>query len=172
MMLRKTGLVLNSLPVPSDNVEWLNALRAASQKAKLDGIPTPDYHWPWLIRTYLILEMRHHGIKRLAVKADWGHDALAEALQPDQSKWMATWMSSFAGDSLRKLLRILAFVEPLEMLSCYACLLGDNAITDIDMEKLKDEVSAIALRRREMRVQACWECNPALVVLDVMGHIS
>ena len=166
--LHKTGLVLNSLPVPRDNVEWLNSVRAASERAKLDEIPTPDYHWPWLIRTYLIVEMRHQGIKRLEVKRDWCQDELTEALQPDRSKWISLWMSSLAGGSLKKLLRKLDFVEPLEMLSCYACLLGDNAIESIDADKLNHCVSAIARRRRQMGEEACWECNPALVMKDVM----
>ena len=54
------------------------------------------------------------------------------------------------------------------MLSCYACLLGDNAIESIDADQLNHCVSAIARRRRQMRDEACWECNPALVVKDVM----
>ena len=55
------GVVLNTLGVPKTNVDWLVAFRKAACGAAYYSIPTSGYHWPWLVRLYLIPEMRHHG---------------------------------------------------------------------------------------------------------------
>ena len=170
MTLHLMGMVLNRLHVPKNNAEWLSALRDAWRRADLEMIRTPEYHWPWLIRSYLIVEMRHNGIKRLKVTRDWDLERLKEACQPDQSGWISMWMKSVAGDSLKKLLKELAYDEPLEMLSCNACLLGDNAISSIEQSKLEQHMSAISRQRREMRSKSGWECNPAIVVTEAMKN--
>ena len=114
-------MVLNTLGVPKTNVDWLVAFRKAACGAAYYSIPTSGYHWLWLVRSYLIAEMRHHGIMQLQITAEWGLTEVAEALVPDQCRWLHVWMATLAGDSLNKWVKMLAYSEPLEMLSCFAC---------------------------------------------------
>ena len=70
--LHRMGAVLNTLGVPETNAGWLVAVRKATRWAAYYSIPTSGYHWPWLVRSYLITEMRHHGIMQLQITAEWG----------------------------------------------------------------------------------------------------
>ena len=108
--LHHTGMVLNTLGIPKTNTEWIKAVRRANEGATYFGIPASAYAWPWLVRAYLITDMRHVGIERLRIDRDWGIDEVTEALQPDQCVWLRRWLASgVASNSLEKLLRALAY---------------------------------------------------------------
>ena len=158
--------------VPETNIQWLSTLREAARKAGEHGIPTPEYHWPWVVRLHLIVEMRVLGIQKLIPKRDWGIDALNEACQPYMNKWIVIWMKGLAANSTKKLLRRLAYQEPLEMLGCFGCLLGDTIIQAIPFEILKARQDDIKQARRDMFEQhGRRECNPALVVKAAMDQV-
>ena len=117
---------------------------------------------------HLILEMRARGIKELMVKRDWCVDELMEACQPDMNGWLQVWMNGLACNSTKKLLLCLSYKEPLEMLGCFSCLLGDSLIQDIPLEILKARQDDIGQARRRMSEQhGRGECNPALVVKEI-----
>ena len=113
-------------------------------------ISRPKYRGPWLVRTYLFAEMRHHGVRKLSVVEDWTLAQLQEAIQPDQNNWLTMWMTHLAEDSLKQLLRRLHFAESLEMLSVYTCVLNDSTLMSCDIEEMKERKGEIRKARREM----------------------
>ena len=74
-------------------------------------IKAADYHVWWLVRTHLIVEMRHAGIDRLKLQQDWGQHEVAKALVPDMSDWVPMWTER-GGNSLNILLKQLHYAEP------------------------------------------------------------
>ena len=111
--------------------------------------------------------MRHHGIMQLQITAEWGLTEVAEALVPDQRRQLHVWMTALAGHSLKKLVKMLAYSEPLEMLSCFACILGDNAIIDIPETRIRALTYGIQRARRQ-RWKGQWEGHPGHTMQDVM----
>ena len=122
------GVVLNSLLVPRTNFEWAQVQADAEELPERLKIKRSQYRWPWLLRTYIFAEMRHAGVSSLKIVEDWTSEQLRGATKPDQNEWVARWMSGLAGTSLKKLLRLLRFREPLEMLSVYVCIMNDSSI--------------------------------------------
>lgn len=168
VMMHRTGMALCSTPTPRDNIQWLKAFQEASKVAQMLGVPTPGYHWPWLLRTHMFVEMRVRGIRQLSVVRDWGEAELMEACRPDMSGWIPIWMKSVAGNSLKKLIRFLSYKEPLELLGCFACLLGDSTIQSIDQEQLKRFARKVKERRRQMVISTGREPHPVMVVQSVI----
>ena len=169
--LHAMGVLLNSLPVPRTNVEWAQAQADAEALAERLNIKRSQYRWPWLLRTYLFVEMRHHGVKMLKIVADWTSEQLQQAIRPDQNEWLRVWMSGLAEDSLKKLLKKLRFTESLEMLSIYACVLNDSAIMGYPIEQMREFAYKISRARRQMRRQQGQEANPVLVLQSVMDAL-
>ena len=162
--LHKLGRATQCTTVPKTNAEWLNEFRFAKERASQNQLSHEGYHWNWLVRTRLWVEMRRAGIKRLKVTDDWGSEQVAEAMLPDQSEWLSCWMTEFTKDSLKGLLMKLNYKGPLEMLSCFACVLGDNALQDVSAEQLKKYRRQI----KDVRAATCqkygMEGCPALIV--------
>ena len=63
-----------------------------------------DYHFWWLVRTHLIVDMRHAGIDRLKLQQDWDQREVEKALVPDMNMWVSMWIKR-AGNSLKILLK-------------------------------------------------------------------
>ena len=125
--LHSIGRLLLDTAIPETNAQWLTAMEDVSERASRANIATTSYHFFWVVRLHLIVGMRHHGIPKLKITTDWSHKEVAAALVPDQSEWLTLWMTSLADDSLKVLIQKLNYREPLEMLSCFACILGDSA---------------------------------------------
>ena len=169
--LHAMGVLLNSLPVPHNNREWAQAQADANVMAEKMRIKRTEYRWPWLVRTYLSTEMRHHGVKTLSIVEDWNLTRLQEAIQPDQNKRLTLWMTHLAEDSLKQLLRRLRFTESLEMLSIYACVLNDSILMTCDIEKMTRRKGEICKARREMCNHAGYELCAALLVSSVLSEV-
>ena len=112
---------------PSTNTQWLSAVEHLQARAQKMIIEANDYRLWWFVRTHLIVEMRNAGIGRLKLPQDWGHCEVAKALVPDMSDCVPLWTKS-AGNSLKTILKQWQHTEPLDNLTCFACLLGDSAI--------------------------------------------
>ena len=114
--------------------------------------------------------MRHAGIDRLKLQPGWGQHEVAKALVPDMSDWVPMWAKR-AGNSLSILLKQLQYTEPLELLTCFACLLGDSAIDRHSTDELHSASHAITKERA--RVKAHSACHvegiPAVSVQRVMS---
>ena len=167
--LHRTGMVLNTLQIPRTSSEWIKAMRRAKDGATYFGIPMSDYHWPWLVRAYVIVEMRYQRIERLRIDCDWGIDELKDALKPDQCAWLHRWLSSaVASNSLRKLLRALAYDEPLEMLSCFACVFGDSSVMQTPVDKVCSHMQSIVRARTAHCEAHTWEAHPVHILFEAM----
>ena len=112
--------------------------------------------------------MRHKGIHRLTVCTDWTRQQIAKAMVPDRSAWLDTWMKTVAGDSLKTLLRKLEFQEPIELLSCFACVLEDSAIDQHSAETLLATRSGIIKERNRVKRDG-HDGNPAIIVQTVLS---
>ena len=169
LSLHAMGVLLNSLPTPHNNREWAKVQADANRMADALRIKRPEYRGPWLVRTYFFAEMRHHGVKNLSIVEDWTLTQLQEAIQPDQNKFLATWMTHLAEDSLKQLLRRIRFAESLEMLSVYSCVLNDSTLMSFGIEEIQERKGEIRKARREMRSSGGYEMSPALVVSSVLS---
>ena len=162
--LHTMGTLLNLLPVPRTNQDWANAQECADALAEKCNLKRAQYHWPWLVRTYLFAEMRHHGVKALKITKDWNTQELQNALKPDQNDWLAVWMSQLAGNSLKKLLRRLHFTAPLELLSVYACIMNDSGFMAYPLDQIKQHADDIRRTRKTMQMMYNKDGNPIVVV--------
>ena len=122
------------------------------------------------MNVYMIVEMRHKGIKELRVTIDWSHEEVAEAMLPDQSEWLGLWVRKVAEDSLKGLIKKLEYREPLEMLSCFACILGDSALDKFSLECLSKGAAAISIKRKQVQKSNPMrqEGNPAWIVMQAL----
>ena len=68
---------------------------------------------------------------------------------PDQSRWLHVWMATLDGDSFKELVKTLAYSEPLERLSCFACIVGDNAIIDTPETRIRALTYGMQRARRQ-----------------------
>ena len=116
--------------------------------------------------------MRHRGIERLSVTADWDKDAFASAMVPDMNEWLSIWMASPEIGSLKVLLSRLAYREPLEMLSCYCCILGDSEIDQYSTDELDAAQVAIGKQRQVMRGASASkdEARPAIIIRRALAN--
>ena len=169
--MHSIGMLLNTLHLPRTNVAWAQAQEQANVAADRLNIKRSQYHWPWLVRTYLFAEMRHHGIMSLKVAQDWNTKELQEAIKPDQNEWLPLWMSNLAEDSLHKLLRRIRFTEPLEMLSIYACVMSDTTIMAYSSKQIQQRAGQIRQVRRMMMKQFGREASPAVVMQAAMADV-
>ena len=116
------------------------------------------------------MEMRHAGIARLKLQQDWGQHEVAKALVPDMSDSVPMWTKR-AGNSLKTLLKQLHYTEPLELLTCLACLLGDSAVDNHSTYELRRASHAITKERARVKAHSFGhvEGNPAAIVQTVMS---
>ena len=111
--------------------------------------------------------MRHD---RLKLQQDWGQEEVAKAMVPDMSQWVPLWMKS-AGNSLKTLLKQLQYTDPLELLTCFACVLGDSAIDKHSTDELRSASHAITAERARVKAKSSgdFEGNPAVIVQSAMS---
>ena len=170
LQLHRLGRMLLQMQVPHTNRDWLDSITkfgSRCSEAKINsGQREDNYQFWWLARMYLIVEMRHQRIRQLRVVTDWDKDQVVEAMVPDMSEWLKAWMASRDFPTLKTLLSRLAYREPLEMLSCFCCILGDNDIDTHSTEVLKSAREAICKQRRSMREasRSKDEAHPAIVI--------
>jgi hypothetical protein len=114
--------------------------------------------------------MRHAGIDRLKLQQDWGQQEVAKALVPDMSEWVPLWIKS-AGNSKKTLMKQLQYTEPLEFLTCFACVMGDSAIDKWSTDELRSASHAITKERARMKAKSSGhvEGNPAVIVQKAMS---
>ena len=114
--------------------------------------------------------MLHAGIDRLKLQQDWGQHEVANALVPDMNNLVSMWIKR-AGNSLKRLLKQLHYTEPLELLTCFACLTGDSAIDKHSTDELRSASHAITKERSRAKAHSSChvEGNPAVMVQTVMS---
>ena len=168
--LHRVGRVLLETQAPSTKAQWLSTVEHVGARAQQMRIHATDYHFWSVFRTHLIVEMRHAGIDRLKLQQDWGQEEVAKAMVPDMSQWVPLWMKS-AGNSLKTLLKQLQYTEPLEFLTCFACVLGDSAIDKHSTDELRSASHAITKERARVKAKSSgdFERYPAVIVQSAMS---
>ena len=68
--LHRVGRVLLETQAHSTSTQWLSTVEHVGARAQQIRIQATDYHVWWLVRTQLIVEMRHAGIDRLKLQQD------------------------------------------------------------------------------------------------------
>ena len=170
LQLHRLGRMLLQMQVPCTNREWLSSINKFGLQCSEAGINSGqrenNYQFWWLARLHLIVEMRHQGIQQLRVVTDWNKAQVAEAMVPDMNGWLITWMASKDCPTLKTMLSKLDYREPLEMLSGFCCILGDNEIDQHSTEVLESARDAICKQRRRMRVASSSkdEAHPAIII--------
>ena len=134
--LHCVSIILLETQAPSTNTQWFSAVEHVQARAQQMRIKVTDYHFWWLVRTHMIVEMRHASIDRFQLQQDWGRREGAKALSPDMSDWTPMWTKR-ARNSLNTLLKELQYTEPFELFTCFACLLGDSAIDKHSTDELR-----------------------------------
>ena len=139
-------------------------------RARQISIKLTGYNFWWLVRTHLTVEMRHAGIDRLKLQPDWGQREVAKGLVPDMNTWVPMRINR-ARNSLNILLQQLQYTEPLELLICFACLLGDSAIDKHSTDWLLSASHAITKDRARVKAHSSChvEGNPAVIVQTAMS---
>ena len=176
LRMHRMGRMLLLTPVPRTNQEWSESIEGFGERCAQAGINTgqkeDNYHFWFLARLYLIVEMRHRGIEQLRVTADWDKDQVVAAMVPDMCDWLSSWMSSPGAGSLKSLLSKLSYREPLEMLSCFCCILGDNEVEAHSTDALASAGDAIGEQRRIMRATSARqdEGHPALIIREALAQ--
>lgn len=168
LKLHRLGRSTQCNKIPATCAEWLSEFTAASARANQFKLSNKGYHWHWLVRTRLLVEMRNAGIDCLCVSADLDSNQVVQAMLPDQSHWLQLWMKS-TNNSLKKLMKVLDFKEPLEMLSCFACVLGDTSLNNASIDQITKSCTRIREARKTMVSSWGFEGNPALIVQAVIG---
>lgn len=94
-------------------------------------------------------------------------------MAPDMSEWLSSWMASKEVPSLKTLLSKLGYREPLEALSCFCCILGDNEINQYSTDALNSARDAINKQRRLMREASAFkdETHPAIILQKVLAPV-
>ena len=175
--MHRLGRMLLPMRVPRTNQEWLASMQDFGRRCADAGINSGKtenhYQFWWLARVHLIVEMRHRRIERLRVVADWDKDEVTMAMVLDMSDWLTTWITAAQVEamSLKQLLSKLSYREPLEMLSCFCCILGDTSIDRFSIEELQSARDAICERRRCIREESIYEDegNPTIIIRSAMG---
>ena len=177
LQMHRTGRMLLQMQVPRTNREWLESIEGFGKRCSGAGINSgkreDNYQFWWLARKYLIVEMRHQGLERLRVTADWDNDQVAAAMVPDMNDWLSAWMTSkvIGAGSLKPLLSKFDYREPLELLSCFCCILGDAAIDQYSTDALDSARDAITKQRQQMTEASAFEDegHPALIIQKAMA---
>jgi hypothetical protein len=125
--LHRVGRIVLETHAPSTSTQWLSAVEHVQVRAQQMRIKATDYH-------LLVVgqdpfdsgdaSCRHW---QVGATAGLGQREVAKALVPDMSDWVPMWTKR-AGNSLKRLWKHLQYTEPMELLTCFACLLGDSAI--------------------------------------------
>ena len=119
------------------------------------------YHWPWYLRTFLVVEMRAAGVAALAIDADMSAEAMA-AMFPDQGQWLSAFGRD--GASLTAIMKRVGYTGPPELLSMVLCLFGDAAVTARTPESLEGRVPELRGARADYARAHGIQPHPAVLL--------
>ena len=90
-----------------------------------------SYGIPWVVRSKLIIGMRHAGVSSLVVAKADTVQLLMDAF-PDQKQWLVEFAAP--EDNVSQLVKDLGYRLPVELLTMYLCFYG--TISDLPTEEL------------------------------------
>ena len=168
--------VLRSLPVPVSLAAYTTCLTSSTAliAQELGKAHADSYGWKWLVRSYLITEMRVAGIKRLQVSSN---DTLSDLMAgfPDQCEWLSMLLRSYgkrcqaSSIKVRCLVKELNYKDPVEMLTCDLCVFGGKTARDFDVEDIIAGKRSIRNTCEMLQRNAYQQAHPLVVLRAAMG---
>ena len=165
--MAKIHNILIGSPVPRSLDEWVSVCKRAgaavvalySHAALTDGA---TYGFMWLLRSFLLAEVRGQEIAQLSVSATNTVADLSAGF-PDQ----CSWMSLVPRNTLvRKFMKDIKYHEPVELLTCKMCVLGSTQARNWSVAELTDARIKISKARKELRLSPDEPAHP----IEVLCH--
>lgn len=161
------GQALHKSPVPrtlgdyAASCQSLQPLLAKLHPPTLN--PTSDYSIPWIIRSHAIAEWRARGIDRCEVPADFPVKDFVGCF-PDMERWVTKLAQTYKITLLTKLLTLLEYSHPIELLTMYFCIFGETSLLDIPAEFLWRHTAALKALRRKLTQSTKVVPHPAVLL--------
>ena len=160
--------IMRSVPVPRSLADYKAGVTSASalvEKARGKAY-AGSYGWMWVVRSYLLTEMRVAGIRELRVDAT---DTLSD-LQvsfPDRNGWLSRILATRKTPSsitVKDLVRELNYNGPIEMLTCDLCIFGGKAARDFRVEDIDSKRQLLRNTCERLRRNADQQAHPLVVL--------
>jgi hypothetical protein len=161
------GQALHKSPVPrtlrdyAASCQSLQPLLAKLHPPTLN--PTSDYSIPWIIRSHAIAEWRARGIDRCEVPADFPIKDFVGCF-PDMEGWVTKLAQTHKIILLKKLLTLLDYSHPIELLTMYFCIFGETSLLDIHAEFLWRHAAALKALRQKLTQSTKVVPHPAVLL--------
>ena len=166
--------VLRSLPPPVSLAAYTNIVANCTGLVEqiMGKEHAESYGWKWLVRSYLLTEMRVAGIKKLQVSST---DTLSDLMAgfPDQCEWLSMLQrvikpgSKPTGIKVRDLVHELNYKDPIEMLTCDLCIFGMTR--QFSVEDIAAGKQVILNTCKELQRNADQQAHPLVVLRAALG---
>ena len=124
----------------------------------------PDsYTSAWLLRAFLIPEMRAAGISSLKTSTTMKASAL-HTMFPDQHDWARKLARRTGQQTVVKLMATLRFDGPVELFTCWLCVIGDPSIQQLSAVEIEHMTPAIHVARQCCRDKFGYKGHPVEIV--------
>ena len=172
----RVGNVLRSLPLPVSLANYKTCITSATAliEQTMGKVYADSYGWKWLVRSYLLTEMRVASIKGLQVSSG---DSLSDLMVsfPDQCEWLSMLQRSHkkrktpSTIKVKDLVRELNYKDPVEMLTCDLCVFGGKAARNFDIGDINAGKKVIQATNTELQRSADQQAHPLVVLKAALG---
>ena len=159
--LSKWQSILVAMRVPHTVGEWIMASTSAHDMMRA----TPAYGTLWLVRSYMIAEMRARAIRHLRVQPTDTAADLKIAF-PDQCNWLKRVATPTT--KLATLIKTAGYTGPLEMLTCDMCIFGGEQSLKWPAEYIRANASKIRRVSKDIGESRERQAHPLIALRIAM----
>jgi len=159
--LSKWQSILVAMRVPHTLGEWI----MASKSAHVMMCATPAYGTLWLVRSYMIAEMRARAISHLHVKPRDKAADLKIAF-PDQCSWLKRVAAPTT--KLTTVIKAAGYTGPIEMLTCDMCIFGGGQSLKWSTECIRANASKIRRVSKDLGESRERQAHPLIALRIAM----
>jgi len=178
-MVHKVGILHGLYGVPRDADEWSKVVDGVSQglgslTENLGALGDVDaYRGSWCLRGSLIGDRTIAGAETFTVPAKMTVARFSKMF-PDENDYMNRWAKELGVTTVKMLARKLKYVDGLEFLSMFACLLLDGRVREVAPGTLRSSAvkKSILKKRRQMKNAYGHEGHPAVVSVEAARAVS
>jgi hypothetical protein len=129
---------------------------------------TTTYGYLWMIRAFLLAEMRAEGIDRLKVSADDLVSNISAAF-PDASDWASQLGRLIRQTHVKDLIQVISWKGPVELLTCFLCvLLSEPRVHHLSANRVRSLCDDLIKARSKFRKQyRGFEPHPLAMLSEV-----
>ena len=161
--LSRLQALFTAIDTPTTLHAWVKGLDMTNATAPEHA---DTYSLTWLYRAVMLSECRAAGVKALRVSPGDTVGLLRNGF-PDQSDWLGRFATS--GESIKKLLKRLAYDEPIELLTVDLCILG--GLREWSATSIEKSLKKIQ-RQRGLRDRPGKPMHPATVLRAALGSYN